>query len=52
VLVPARDEQRAYIPPEEWVGIFEAWVGSHSGGTLVLPDGATERESVYGDHGR
>jgi len=44
---PAHD-----LPPEEWVRRFEAWVGSHAGNTVVLPDDAMERESIYGDHGQ
>jgi len=36
----------------EWVNRFEAWVASHEGNTVVLPDTAMERESIYGDHGR
>jgi hypothetical protein len=44
---PGRD-----LPPEEWVHRFEAWVASHAGNTVVLPDEAMERESIYGDHGR
>jgi hypothetical protein len=31
---------------------FKAWVESHTGNTIVLPDAAMERESIYGDHGR
>jgi len=31
---------------------FDAWVKSHAGNTVVLPDEAMERESIYGDHGR
>jgi hypothetical protein len=31
---------------------FNAWVESHAGNTVVLPDEAMERESIYGDHGR
>ena len=39
------------ISPEEWIREFRAWVASHAG-TVVLPDAAMERESIYGDHGR
>ena len=31
---------------------FEEWVASHRDITVVLPDEAMERESIYGDHGR
>jgi hypothetical protein len=40
------------LPPDEWVREFKAWVESHTGNTIVLPDAAMERESIYGDHGR
>ena len=40
------------LSPEEWVRAFEAWVHSHAGNTIVLPDAAMERESIDGDHGR
>ena len=40
------------LSPEEWVREFRAWVASHAGNTVVLPDAAMERESIYGDHGR
>lgn len=40
------------LSPEEWIREFRAWVASHSGNTVVLPDDAMERESIYGDHGR
>ena len=40
------------LSPDDWVREFEAWVQSHAGNTLVLPDAAMERESIYGDHGR
>jgi hypothetical protein len=36
---------------EEWVREFETWVESHSGNTMVLPDAAMERESIYEDRG-
>lgn len=38
--------------PEEWLREFDDWVRSHAGNTIVLPDEAMERESIYGDHGR
>jgi hypothetical protein len=38
--------------PDEWVREFKAWVEGHAGNTIVLPDAAMERESIYGDHGR
>jgi len=38
--------------PDEWAREFKAWVESHDGNTVVLPDAAMERESIYGDHGR
>jgi hypothetical protein len=40
------------LPPDEWIREFRAWVESHAGNTVVLPDAAMERESIYGDHGR
>jgi hypothetical protein len=40
------------LPPDEWLRKFDAWVASHAGNTVVLPDDAKERESNYGDHGR
>jgi hypothetical protein len=40
------------LSPEEWIRQFRAWVASHAGNTVVLPDAAMERESIYGDHGR
>jgi hypothetical protein len=40
------------LSPDEWVREFEAWLQSHAGNTVVLPDAAMERESIYGDHGR
>lgn len=43
---------RDKLSPEEWIRRFEAWVASHSGTTVVLPDAAMEREAIYGDHGR
>jgi hypothetical protein len=39
------------LPPEEWVREFKAWVDSHRGNTVVLPDEAMERESIYNDCG-
>jgi hypothetical protein len=39
------------LPPEEWVRKFEAWAESHAGNTVVLPDEAMERESIYADRG-
>ena len=45
-------ERPAYeLPPEEWLREFRAWVASHADKTIVLPDEAMERESIYGDHG-
>jgi hypothetical protein len=40
------------LSPDEWVREFKTWVESHAGNTVVLPDAAMERESIYGDHGR
>jgi hypothetical protein len=40
------------LPPDEWVREFKAWVESHAGNSVVLPDSAMERESIYGDLGR
>ena len=39
------------LPPEEWIRRFDAWVASHAGNTVVLPDEAMEREAIYGDRG-
>lgn len=36
----------------EWLREFNDWVNSHEGNSVVLPDEAMERESIYGDHGR
>jgi hypothetical protein len=40
------------LPFDEWMRRFTGWVTSHVGNTVVLPDEAMERESIYGDHGR
>ena len=40
------------LSTDEWAREFEAWVQSHAGNTVVLPDAAMERESIYGDHER
>ena len=40
------------LPPDEWIRKFKAWVEGHAQNTVVLPDEAMERESIYGDHGR
>jgi hypothetical protein len=40
------------LSPDDWVREFEAWVQSHAANTVVLPDAAMERESIYGDHGQ
>jgi hypothetical protein len=40
------------LSPDEWVREFDAWLQSHAGNTVVLPDAAMERESIYGDDGR
>jgi predicted nucleic acid-binding protein len=37
---------------EEWLREFNDWVNSYAGNSIVLPDEAMERESIYGDHGR
>jgi hypothetical protein len=37
---------------EEWLREFNDWVNSHAGNSIVLPDEAMERESIYGGHGR
>jgi hypothetical protein len=48
-----RSTRPAYeLPPEEWMRQFKAWMQSHAGNTVVLPDEAMERESIYGDRGR
>ena len=43
---------KSKLSPEEWIARFEAWVASHSGNRVVLPDAAMDREAIYGDHGR
>jgi hypothetical protein len=48
----SRRSGKRELSPEEWIRRFEAWVASHSGTTVVLPDAAMEREAIYGDHGR
>jgi hypothetical protein len=40
------------LPFDEWMRNFEALLASFAGNTVVLPDDAMERESIYGDHGR
>lgn len=37
---------------EERLSLFHDWVNSHADNTVVLPDEAMERESIYSDHGR
>jgi len=39
------------LPPEEWIRRFDPWVASHAENTVVLPDEAMERETIYGDRG-
>ena len=39
------------LPPDEWIRRFDAWVASHAGNTVALPDEAMEREAIYGDRG-
>jgi hypothetical protein len=36
---------------EEWLRRFKAWTASHADITVVLPDEAMERESIYADRG-
>jgi hypothetical protein len=36
---------------EEWLHRFRAWTTSHADISVVLPDEAMERESIYGDRG-
>jgi len=40
------------LSTDEWLRQFHAWMATHAGNTVVLPDDAMERESIYGDHGR
>ena len=40
------------LSPGDWTREVRAWVASHAGNTVVLPDAAMERKSIYGDHGR
>jgi hypothetical protein len=47
----SRRSGQSKLSPEEWIRRFEAWVASHSGTTVVLPDAAMELEAIYGDHG-
>ena len=55
--LPAQAEAGAYarpayeLPPEEWIRRFDAWVASHAGNTVALPDEAMEREAIYRDRG-
>jgi len=57
VEVLVREVLLAHEPPlvpaemtaEEWGREFKAWVASHSGNSVVLPDEAMEREAIYGD---
>jgi hypothetical protein len=39
------------LSTEEWLRRFEAWTASHADITVVLPDEAMERESIYADRG-
>ena len=32
------------LSPEEWIREFRAWVASHAGNSVVLPNAAMERE--------
>jgi len=36
---------------EEWIARFHAWVDSHGWQTVVLPDEAMSRDSIYADCG-
>jgi hypothetical protein len=45
-------EVNAVSSSEERLCLFHDWVKSHADNTVVLPDEAMERESIYGDHGR
>ncbi|HTX37725.1 MAG TPA: hypothetical protein VME43_22005 [Bryobacteraceae bacterium] len=47
---PETDPNR--LPYEEWLRRFNAFIDSNADNTVVLPDEAMERESIYGDHGR
>jgi len=40
------------LSSDERLREFHAWLNSHAGNTVVLPDEAMEHESIYGDHGR
>ncbi len=37
------------LSPDEWKKMFHAWLDSHDPNTLVLPDEALRRESIYED---
>jgi len=37
---------------DEWMDRFNAWLASNAGNSVVLPNEAMERESIYGDHGQ
>ena len=39
------------LSTEEWSRRFEAWTASYADITVVLPDEAMERESIYADRG-
>ena len=53
-------QQVAAVPAEpdpdssadEWFRKFRSWVESNAGNTVVLPDAAMERDSIYGAHGQ
>ncbi len=40
------------LSSEEWLREFHVSVNSHADNTVVLPEEAMERESIYGDRGR
>jgi hypothetical protein len=39
------------LPPDERLRLFHEWVHSHDDLTVVLPDEAMERGSIYEDRG-
>jgi hypothetical protein len=48
----AMTSRAAYeLSPDEWMHQFDAWTKSHVDNTVVLPDEAMERKSIYGDRG-
>jgi hypothetical protein len=49
LLSPA--ESSLWERPGEWERAFDEWIGGQDPARPVLPEGATRRESFYGDRG-